>query len=416
MCRARCAVDAPPARCGTTRRSLRPCNPGQQAYVGLVVKSAPINPAVLDWALNDIGMTDAELAETAKLGPARLRSIRSGAVEPNTTEFRKIAKALGRSPSFLFLPSPPARAPIVAAFRAPAGRSGARRVRPDEQEALRLAARWQLVVGWVRGSLNEPTESPPKIPESASAATVAATLREWLEWDVELQRSATSPSAVLRELRSRIEDRGLLLLQFSLGSQGCRGFSLPGHVPLIAINSSYAPAARVYTVIHELIHVFRGDQSVCTDSRDDDLERLCERAAAAFLIPADDLVPYLDAYVTPGRVETVEDARRVANRYRVSLRAAGVRLIEMKRALQSLYELIESETEGGSNSGFNPNTEPQTTPVRRLRELGDQVPRALIRARDEGVLSEIDVRRYLNVSGPQLEDIEHRLARASSDV
>lgn len=389
---------------------------GTRSTLVCVVKSAPINADVLDWALNDVGMTDRELSGLAKIEAARLRSIRDGAAEPNTTEFRAIAKAIGRAPSFLFLPSRPSRAPAAAAFRASAGRQGLRSVSPSEQEALRLATRWQTIITWVRTALDEPMPSVPTLTDADNETTAVGKLGTWLAWDVDLQRTATSPSAVLRELRAHLEARGLLLLQFSLGTNSCRGFSMPGDVPVIAINSAYNPAARVYTVVHELVHVLRGDRALCSDSRDDDLERYCEQVAAAVLIPADDLREYLNSYVTTGWVESLDDARRVANRYRVSLRAAAVRLIELQRAGFSLYALIEAETDSSKSGGFNPNSEPQTTPVRRIRELGEQVPRALLRARDEGVLSDVDVRRYLDVSGTQLEDIEHRLVKLSEDV
>ncbi|WP_420821677.1 ImmA/IrrE family metallo-endopeptidase [Pseudonocardia acidicola] len=214
-----------------------------------------------------------------------------------------------------------------------------------------------------------------------------------------------------------MEARGVLLLQFSsLERNSCRGFLLPHDAaPVVAVNTKYNPAARLFTVFHELAHLIRGDTAICDDPRSSSTERWCEQTAAQVLAPTDDLLPYLDRWVTTGKVTSIDDCRRIANRYKISLRAAAVRLISVERAESSLYSRIDRDTDFESG-GPNPNAEPQTTPVRRVAALGNEIPRELLRARDQGLLTTVQVRRYLNVDPDQLNDISFRLQTADAEA
>ncbi len=72
-----------------------------------------------------------------------------------------------------------------------------------------------------------------------------------------------------------------------------RGFSLwDDDAPLIAVNSAWNPAARVYTLFHEYGHLLSRTSSVCLErvgvkiSRPTDpAERWCKEFAAAALLP-----------------------------------------------------------------------------------------------------------------------------------
>jgi Zn-dependent peptidase ImmA (M78 family) len=270
-------------------------------------------------------------------------------------------------------------------------------------------ARWQRVVAWIRQKNEDPFPILLKVSRDSTVSATATAIASWLHWDQTAQKKASSSSAVFKLARNKLEANGTLLLQFSLGDDSCRGFSVPHpQVPAIAVNSSYNSAARVFTVFHELAHIARGDQAVCGNPRDDALERWCERVAATILIPERDLRQYLDKWITMGLVSTVKDCQRVANHYRVSTRAAAVRIIQINRAVDGLYDLVDQELETGPSTGGR-SQEPQTTPVIRIRELGNEIPRQLLLARDEGYLGEVQVRRYLDVNGEQLSDLANRV-------
>lgn len=375
-----------------------------------MAKLAPVNPQMLSWAMYEADLSVTVLAERANLSPDRVSSFIAGDEQPQTGEVRRLARALKRSLVFFFMPSPPRGGPVVASFRRPVGNGGVRSLNPDELAAIRSVARWQQIVAWIHQKNQSPAPIVP-IPEVQHGSSVPAAVKaiaSWLDWDTDEQREANSPGAVLKLARNKLEANGSLLLQFSLGADSCRGFSVPhSDVPSIALNTSYNSAARVFTIFHELAHLTRGDQAVCGNPRDDDLERWCDEVAATVLIPANDMLEYLDKWVTTHLIATVHQCQRVARRYNVSVRAAAVRITQLGRAAFGLYDLVDREIETGSGSGGR-SPEPRTTPVRRIHKLGNEIPRQLLRARDAGLLTEVQVRRYLDVNGEQLLDLSHR--------
>ena len=69
-----------------------------------------------------------------------------------------------------------------------------------------------------------------------------------------------------------------------LSVQEFRGFALVDpYAPLIFINGADAPAGRLFTLVHELVHIFLGQ-----DGLDDGNEAFCNRIAARFLVPQTD--------------------------------------------------------------------------------------------------------------------------------
>lgn len=374
-------------------------------------KLAPINPDVLDWAVRESGMSERELSATSKIPMGRLHAILANHEQPMTGEFRALAKALARSTAFFFLPKPPRAQVTRTSFRYPVGRQDEDALHFVERAALRSALRWQKIVAWLRQQDQADHADLPRVNESDGADTVARHLAAWLHWDIGIQKQATSASAVFKILRARVEDRGVVVMQFSLGNDSCRGFSLP-HVdsPVVAINSAYNPPARIFTLLHELTHLVRGDSALCGDPKNDTVERFCESSAAIFLVPASDLHEYINKWLKVRLVDDVDQVRRVANHYKISMRAAAIRLRQIGRATTGLYEAVNRIAEFGGG-GFNPNAERQTTPVIRVRELGSEIPRLLLSARDAGVLSETEVRRHLDVDGTQLAEIRERVAR-----
>ena len=102
-----------------------------------------------------------------------------------------------------------------------------------------------------------------------------------------------------RLLIERIEDNGILVMrQSNLGHHSkpllveeFRGFAIFDPIaPVIFINQADAPSARLFTLIHELAHIWIGlsgvsDASPVTDLKE---EILCNAISAEFLVPSDE--------------------------------------------------------------------------------------------------------------------------------
>jgi hypothetical protein len=66
-----------------------------------------------------------------------------------TGELKKIAKILGRSEAFFFLPTP-AQPLSLASFRPPAGRQEDLPLNDKELLAVRNVTRWQRIAEWIQ--------------------------------------------------------------------------------------------------------------------------------------------------------------------------------------------------------------------------------------------------------------------------
>ena len=113
---------------------------------------------------------------------------------------------------------------------------------------------------------------------------------------------------------------------------------------MIAINTAWREEARIYSLFHELGHLATRTNSACaewrggTNSRTSDpAERWCEEFAAALLMPGDAVRRALPPSARSGGIQELRVAAGLATRFRVSLRAATIRLIELKLADWSLY-------------------------------------------------------------------------------
>ncbi|WP_028298873.1 ImmA/IrrE family metallo-endopeptidase [Olivibacter sitiensis] len=94
----------------------------------------------------------------------------------------------------------------------------------------------------------------------------------------------------------------------------CRGFVLvDDYVPFLFVNNADAKAAQLFTLVHELAHVWLGKSAGFNQDQllpaDDPIELLCDRVAAEFLVPA-----HLLSDVWTG----IADVRMLATRFKVS--------------------------------------------------------------------------------------------------
>src|SRR5690606_25367800 len=127
----------------------------------------------------------------------------------------------------------------------------------------------------------------------------------------------------LTQLIDTIERIGIIVVQNgvvgnntrrTIPVEECRGFVLVDeYVPFLFVNNTDAKAAQLFTLVHELVHVWLGKSAGFNQDRllpaDDPTELLCDQVAAEFLVPA-----HLLSDVWTG----IADIRMLATRFKVS--------------------------------------------------------------------------------------------------
>ncbi|MGH7703517.1 MAG: ImmA/IrrE family metallo-endopeptidase [Gemmatimonadales bacterium] len=369
--------------------------------------AVPITPAVLEWAISESGSSAAQIAAEAGVQPAELDDWLEARSQPGISEARALARVLRRPIAALLLPEPPSSRQASVAFRHLPGVPG-RSLTPTERRYVRKALRLQNMLSSVAKELGEPPPALPRFDVGTDSLRVAAAVGGLLQ--VMPQPSWSSASVAFDAWREAIERQGVAVFLFQLGPDNCRGFSLwNGRVPVIAVNTAWNDEARTFTLLHELGHLVAGTDSACgvgdpaalTDTWDP-VERWCESFAAAVLLPEAALREAIaDRLGGTQQVTDVAQVATLARRFRASLRATAIRLIELGVASWDLYRslppLIDAKRGGGGGKGGRDRQEIQED------SLGNRTTDMLRRAVSAAVVTRTEALTYLDMPDHALD-------------
>jgi Zn-dependent peptidase ImmA (M78 family) len=346
-------------------------------------KPSPVSPAVLRWAVEQDGRTLDALAEAADVPVVALEAWVAGETQPTVGQVSTLAKVLDRPRALFFLPRPPEGAGLPATFRHPPGAD--RDVTAAVRRKVRQTRRLQQALAWAQREA--PEVEVPVARLSDSTITAAENARRWLCVPVSTQIGWRDDRAALAAWRQALDALGVFVFVVDLGRDDVRGFaSWDDHAPTIVLNlTGVSPAARIFTMFHELGHLVLRLDSACVEPRDGllvgaEVERWCENFAAEALMPRSDLQSWLGPR-EPGSA-TIETVKSIMTRYRVSGRAAAVRLVEMGLARPDLYAAV---ARAFVPKPPDPNSKPQSPPrqVARLRSYGPRAVSTILEALPE---------------------------------
>ena len=376
-------------------------------------KAVPVTPSVLSWAIQQSGHSAKQVAESVKVSPGTLSAWVSGTERPNTTQFRALARKLKRTRATLLLPGPPRTAIPSIEFRH-SPREKRTSLNPVELQYIRETSRIQRILAWMLREMDAGPLALPKVQINQDPGKAASESRSRINLNIGDQIRWRSSWAALHRWREVLESSGILIFSLPLGETSCRGFSLwDDYAPAIAVNTWWNYEARIFTLFHEYGHLLTRTNSACMGkavypewSDEDIAERWCEYFSASFLMPWDAVRDFLEEVENwrPGtKIKNLEPVRRIARRFKVSLRAAALRLIEHHVADWELYKAIpplsDYKQDGGGGGGRERRKIKQD-------EYGKRTFSLFMEALGRDVLTRSDVLTYLDVSDSDLDAIE----------
>ncbi len=257
-----------------------------------------IEPGVLVWARESIGMDVAEIAERLNLSEKMIRKWESGQVRPTIAQIKKLAGVYKRPLAAFFLPEPPEEPLVPNDFRTlPEERR--KPLSSQTRLAIRQARRLQsLAIELAKSIESETNISIGRASFSDNPEVVASKVREQIGIDVQTQFTWKKDADAFEEWRTGIERLGVLVFQFPLPVEETRGFSLPGDTfPAIALNERDHIRARIFSLFHEYGHLLLDNSGICNWEDADSLEigsveKFCNHFAGAFLVPRSDLLSH----------------------------------------------------------------------------------------------------------------------------
>ena len=259
----------------------------------------PVSPEMLRWACERAGYDVAYVAERMPQLSAWVRREK----QPTLKQLEKLAKLTHTPLGYLFLSEPPDERLPVPDYRTVARAAGAR-PSPDLLDTLYTMQRRQA---WLRESLVENELEPLTFVASARLAdepgAVGREMRRALGLDGGWAAGVRTWQDAVGELRRAIEQLGVMAVingvvgnntHRQLSVEEFRGFALTDpYAPLVFVNGADPKSAQMFTLAHELAHIWLGTEGLSGFEAllpgGTDVEDWCNRAAAEFLVPAQEI-------------------------------------------------------------------------------------------------------------------------------
>ena len=254
-----------------------------------------VNPELLSWARERAGLETDALAHRFP----KLAEWEQGTVKPTLRQIEKFATATHTPIGFLFLQEPPVESVPIPDFRT-VGNRHLNRPSPDLLDMIYVCQQRQE---WYRDFARSERLSVLPFVGSATLKTnvesTAAGMGHALRFDIEERRQLPTWTAALRRFIEQADEMGIIVMCSGvvlnnnyrpLDPDEFRGFALADDVaPLVFINGADTKAAQMFTLAHELAHIWLG-QSAVTDAQasqqsDNEVERWCNQVAAELLVP-----------------------------------------------------------------------------------------------------------------------------------
>ncbi|MGB9616108.1 MAG: helix-turn-helix domain-containing protein [Desulfomonilaceae bacterium] len=232
-----------------------------------------INHELLLWARRTAGLNLSQAARKVGVPEDRLASWERGQNRPTINQLRKLASAYKRPIAVFYLPAPPRDFQPLRDYRRLVGAAGEPASPGLLWEVRRARAKREIAIDLYR-SLDE---KPPRFLVTASVKDDPEALARRIrnEWRIspEIQTRFTDKYEAFNWWRNSLELKGILVFQANqVDISEMRGFSLSERpLPVIVTNVKDLPLARIFTMLHELVHVAIRQGGVCDLEEYDEL-------------------------------------------------------------------------------------------------------------------------------------------------
>ncbi len=284
---------------------------------------AEVSPALLRWARDRAGIPLEVMAERF----AKLPEWEEGTSKPTLKQVEALAKATLTPVGYFFLPEPPVEALPLPDFRT-IGDEPPTRPSPNLLETVYVCQERQ---SWYREFAITAGVAPcafvGSVTTGSDVVAVAESMRQTLGFDLTARAACSTWTDALRDFIGQAEAAGVMVMcsgvvlnnnNRTLDPGEFRGFALSDPLaPLVFINGADTKAAQMFTLAHELAHLWIGlsgvSDATVRDVPEREIERWCNQVAAELLVPLSVLRP---EHQRSAPLDT--EIARLARRFKVS--------------------------------------------------------------------------------------------------
>ncbi len=332
--------------------------------MGLVAVGVDIPTEMIVWARERSGIDHDELVRRFP----KLEAWEIGEASPTLKQLERFARSTHTPVGFFFLPEPPVETVPIPDFRTMGG-AAINRPSPDLLDTLyQCQQRQEWLRDYAQVNRLDPVPFVGSFTLETPTKAAAAAIREILHFG--LEQRGSSWAEAFRRLAEEAEEAGVFVMvsgvvgsntHRKLDSKEFRGFALVDSLaPVIFVNGTDTKAAQIFTLAHELAHIWLGESGL--DDVDLSLaatnatEQWCNHVTAELLVPLEDLhrrfseegdlTDELDRLASVFRVSTLVVLRRV---YEADYFAWKEYRTAYEAELARVLAMVEERTGEGGN-------------------------------------------------------------------
>ncbi len=299
---------------------------------------AHVNPEVLRWARESAGYDIDIVARKTGVTVERLQAFEAGALCPTLNQLRNIAKVYKRPTAVFYRSTTPTEPKSIHDFRM---LPDTERVKIPELvfELRRAYERRAIALEIVRQLGEKPRTKLINATIDEDPAMLAKRVRDMLTVSVEEQYSWKDEYAALRNWIRAVESLGILVFQVSgIDVDRFRGFSTRERpLPSIGLNAQDSPRGRIFTLMHELVHLVLYQEGINVLYEESSHEVFCNMVAGAVLVPEEEFLKEEVVRYNTGKLWDDTQLRVLANKYSVSTEVVLRRLLLLGRTTSRVY-------------------------------------------------------------------------------
>jgi Zn-dependent peptidase ImmA (M78 family) len=373
-----------------------------------------VKAELLRWARERAGL---DLDDLLRPFP-KLDEWERGEARPTLKQLESYARRTRVPVGYLLLPEPPREHVPIPDFRT-MGEARLERPSPDLLDTIYIC---QARQEWFREHARRAGEDPLPFVGSATlrddVSGVAARMRDALDFDLDERAVLPRWTDALRRFFEQADELGILVMASGivlnntnrkLDPEEFRGFALVDeYAPVVFVNGADTRAAQMFTLAHELAHVWLGESALSDVQAafvsEHATERWCNQVAAEFLVP---LALFREEFDRHASLQ--DEVERLARRFKVSTLVILRRIHdagflgrqEMWAAYEAELERLLAIPRGESGGNF------YATEVTRVSE---RFARAVVTSTLEGLTLYQDAFRLFGISKLKtFEELARRL-------
>lgn len=380
---------------------------------------ALVTPQLLQWARERRRLPLGVAAEKLNIKPDKLERWEKGNGRPTFRQAKRLANKFYIPFGYLFLSSPPEERLPLTDFRTVAG-AKEYPPSPDFLDVLNDVLRKQQWYREYQESLGaKELQFIGRFPAEDNHQLIATDIRNTLGINENMREESHNWEQFLKEFINRAESNGILVLRSgivgnnthrALNVEEFRGFEISDNLaPVIFINGKDAKAAQIFTLAHELAHLWIGKSGISNPNyfnklshQQNPIERVCNKVAAETLLPKEEFLSYWE-----DRNELKDNLELLAKKYRVSEFVVLRRAYDNNKLNETDYYefyqrlIAEHKRSKGTGGGDFYRS--------LLARNSSTLTTTLLVAAAEGRISQKDAARLLNVKAKSLPVIQREI-------